>query len=47
MKVINDISRIGEKKFMITEEKFRKTTIFWRNNLPSWAKILSEDLPWL
>ena len=28
---------------MITEEKLGKMTTFWRNNLASWAQILSED----
>ena len=32
---INEISSVGEKKFMITEEKRRKMTTFERNNLLS------------
>ena len=34
---MNEISLIGEKKFMITEEKVGKMTTVWGDNLPSWA----------
>ena len=44
---MSEIGPFGEKKFMITEEKLGKMKTFWRNNLPSWVQILSEDLPWL
>ena len=41
-----EISPTGEKKFMVTEEKLGKISTFWRNDLPSWAQILSDDQRW-